>query len=101
MSGAVRSGWGRLDFGPQTALPLEHRFQDLPEPESDRLLLPFGNGRSYGDSCLNTGGALIECRDLDRFISFDTKAGVIRCEAGVQFAHILEITLPAGWIIPA
>ena len=101
MSGAVRSGWGRLDFGPQTALPLEHRFQDLPEPENDRLLLPFGNGRSYGDSCLNTGGALIDCRDLDRFISFDTKAGVMRCEAGVQFAHILELALPAGWIIPA
>ena len=64
-------------------------------------MLPFGNGRSYGDSCLNTGGALIECGNLDRFLSFDVDSGIIRCESGVQFAQILDLVVPAGWIIPA
>jgi FAD/FMN-containing dehydrogenase len=64
-------------------------------------MLPFGNGRSYGDSCLNTGGALIECGNLDRFLSFDVDKGIIRCESGVQFAQILDLVVPTGWIIPA
>jgi len=34
-------------------------------------ILPYGNGRSYGDSCLNPGGALLLTRSLDRFIAFD------------------------------
>ena len=63
-------------------------------------MLPFGNGRSYGDSCLNTGGALIECGSLDRFLSFDVDGGVMRCEAGVQFSRILDLAIPAGWILP-
>ena len=64
-------------------------------------MLPFGNGRSYGDSCLNTGGALIECGNLDRFLSFDVDNGTVRCEAGVQFSRILDLAIPAGWILPA
>lgn len=101
MSRAVTSGWGRLDFGPQRALPLEHRFQALPHAEPDGPLLPFGNGRSYGDSCLNTGGALVDCRALDRFIAFDRQSGVLRCEAGVLLSQILDLVVPAGWILPA
>ena len=101
MSACTHSGWGRLDFGLQKALRFEHRFQTLPDREDGLSILPFGNGRSYGDSCLNTGGALIECRNLDRFISFDHDTGVVRCEAGVLLSQILELALPAGWIVPA
>jgi FAD/FMN-containing dehydrogenase len=97
-----RTGWGRLNYGPQILLPFRNRHQALPVTEGDiKTLLPFGNGRSYGDSCLNTGGALIECRNLDHFISFDKDNGVLRCEAGVLFKEILDLIVPAGWIIPA
>jgi FAD/FMN-containing dehydrogenase len=101
MSMPVRSGWGRLDFGPQVALAFNHRSQPLPDWQGHGSILPFGNGRSYGDSCLNTGGALIECRRLDRFISFNRETGVMRCEAGILFAEILDLAVPAGWILPA
>jgi FAD/FMN-containing dehydrogenase len=101
MNQPVRSGWGRLDFGPQVALGLNHRSQPLPDWQGHGSILPFGNGRSYGDSCLNTGGALIECRRLDRFISFDRETGVMRCEAGILFAEILDLAVPSGWILPA
>jgi FAD/FMN-containing dehydrogenase len=67
----------------------------------DMSLLPFGNGRSYGDSCLNDGGALIDVRGLDRFIAFDPSTGILRCEAGVLLAEILELAVPQGWFVPA
>jgi FAD/FMN-containing dehydrogenase len=70
-------------------------------PQSDTPLLPYGLGRSYGDSCLNDHGALIHCRHLNRFIHFDENAGVLRCEAGVSLADILDFSVPRGWFLPA
>jgi FAD/FMN-containing dehydrogenase len=52
-------------------------------------VLPYGLGRSYGDSCLNDGGTLIITRALDRLIAFDAQRGEIECEAGVSLAHII------------
>ena len=63
-------------------------------------LLPFGHGRSYGDSCLNGGRELIECGRLDRILRFDESTGVVRCEAGVTLADLIEIFLPQGWFLP-
>src|ERR1022692_1470224 len=47
-------------------------------------LLPYGLGRSYGDSCLNDGRELIDCCPLNRILGFDEAAGMLRCEAGVS-----------------
>ena len=54
-------------------------------------------GRSYGDVCLNGGGTLLLTRGLDRFISFDSAARVLECEAGVLLSDIIKLTLPHGW----
>lgn len=63
-------------------------------------VLPFGYGRSYGDSCLNPGGALLDVAPLSRFIAFDSHSGVLRCEAGVTLADILALVVPRGWFLP-
>lgn len=63
-------------------------------------VLPFGYGRSYGDTCLNDGGTLIDTTGLSRFIRFDEESGVLRCEAGVSLGEILEISVPRGWFLP-
>jgi hypothetical protein len=57
-------------------------------------------GRSYGDSCLNNGGTLIDMSGLDRFISLDTSTGLLRCEAGITLGQILERLVPQGWFLP-
>jgi FAD/FMN-containing dehydrogenase len=62
--------------------------------------LPFGNGRSYGDVCLNEGGLLVQTRRLDRFIEFDPVAGIVECESGVLLSEIIELVLPRGWFPP-
>lgn len=71
-----------------------------PLPPSQHLLLPFGNGRSYGDVCLNEGGALLRTRRIDRFISFDRSTGRITCEGGVLLKEILDLVVPQGWFLP-
>jgi FAD/FMN-containing dehydrogenase len=54
-------------------------------------MLPFGFGRSYGDSCLNDNATLIDTTRLDRFIAFDEQNGELVCEAGVSLASILRL----------
>ena len=63
-------------------------------------LLAYGQGRSYGDSCLNDGGKLLRTAGLDRFISFDADSGVLRCEAGVTLGEILRLAVPRGFFLP-
>jgi len=63
-------------------------------------ILPRGLGRSYGDSCLNSNGILIDTTGLDKIIAFNNKTGLIRCEAGISFAEILEFLVTRGYFLP-
>jgi FAD/FMN-containing dehydrogenase len=63
-------------------------------------LLPYGLGRSYGDSCLNAGRELIDCRRLNRFLGFDESTGILRAEGGVSLSDIVDVFLPKGWFLP-
>ena len=100
MAQQVFTSWGRVTPGPHEALGLVSRHQALPLPADGTSVLPFGNGRSYGDSNLNPGAALLLGRQLDRFIAFDPATGVLRCEAGVLLEEIIKLVLPQGWFPP-
>jgi len=63
-------------------------------------LLPYGLGRSYGDSCLNAGRELIDCKRLNRILGFDELSGMLRCEGGVSLSDIIDVFLPKGWFLP-
>ncbi len=93
--------WGRYPQARQR-VRFQYRRQDplpLPADETESVL-PFGNGRSYGDVCLNDGATLIDARPLDRIIAFDPATSVLRCEAGVLLAEILTLGVPHGWFPP-
>jgi FAD/FMN-containing dehydrogenase len=79
---------------------MRDRTGGLPLPDDGRSVLPYGMGRSYGDSCLNDANMLIRARDLDRLIAFDPGSGLLRCEAGVTLAEIAEFSLPRGFFLP-
>jgi FAD/FMN-containing dehydrogenase len=95
--------WGRVvkrDY--PTARP---RFlADLPgivaDPARPATSLPVGMGRSYGDSCLNGGGGLIEMRGLDRIIEIDPEALTLRAQAGLTLSQALRLLVPRGLFIP-
>src|SRR5258708_15657152 len=63
-------------------------------------LLPYGLGRSYGDSCLNERRDLLDCSPLNRILSFDWESGRIRIEGGLSFADLLQVIVPHGWFLP-
>lgn len=92
------TSWGRAHPQPQHLVGLPHRHAALPADGAH--LLPFGNGRSYGDSNLNSDGHLLAGRQLDRFIDFDPATGRLRCEAGVLLSEILRLIVPQGWFLP-
>lgn len=95
MRGHGRS-WGRLPGAAQQLLPVRSRHDALPDLPS---MLPWGNGRSYGDSCRNDGGVLLDAGALDRYIAFDPATGVIDVEAGVLLSAIIDLALPNGWFL--
>lgn len=93
--------WGRYPKSEPAAVePVYWRSEPLRLDRFDRPVLPYGLGRSYGDSCLNDGGVLLDTLGLNRFISFDTDRGILRCEAGVTVDEILEVIVPHGWFLP-
>jgi FAD/FMN-containing dehydrogenase len=95
------TSWGRFPQIDQQGVNLEWRSDLLPEAiEGTESLLPYGNGRSYGDVCLNRGGTVLGTRSMNRFISFDPESGILRCESGVLLADILQLIVPAGWFLP-
>jgi FAD/FMN-containing dehydrogenase len=89
--------WGRYPTASQRLFPLDNRHTSLPPIEGS--LLPRGNGRSYGDSCLNDQGTLLMTRGLDRYIQFDPATGLLECEAGVLLSDILDLVVPQGWFL--
>lgn len=63
--------------------------------------LPYAYGKSYGDSCLNEGGTLIDTSGLNKFIEFDEQNGRIKCEAGVTLDDVLKVSFDKGYFIQA
>jgi FAD/FMN-containing dehydrogenase len=62
--------------------------------------LAVGLRRSYGDSCLNSDGVLIDTARLDRFMAFDPETGILRAEAGASLAEVLSLVVPHGFFLP-
>ncbi|MHB8354912.1 MAG: FAD-binding oxidoreductase, partial [Burkholderiales bacterium] len=91
--------WGRLRTPTASAMPV-HWIDSIPRLPDVQSLLPYGNGRSYGDSCLNEDGWLLDARGLNRFRSFDPVTGILNCEAGVLLTDILALIVPKGWFLP-
>jgi FAD/FMN-containing dehydrogenase len=63
-------------------------------------MLAFGQGRSYGDTCLNNGGILLDTAALSGSIEFDQERGTLRCDAGATLAEILKLIVPHNWFLP-
>lgn len=63
----------------------------------DGSLIAYGNGRSYGDSCQNGRGSVVDMRSLNRIRSFDGLTGVIEADAGVLLSDIIAYAAPHGF----
>lgn len=65
--------------------------------ENNNELIPCGNGRSYGDSALNT--TIVDVKPHDYFIDFNDETGLLHVQAGVLLSEILEAFVQRGWFL--
>ena len=102
--GVVRTAtsWGRLSDAPQQTIDLVDPRPALLQATLANALpgVAYGNGRSYGDACLNPDGHLWATRGLDHLIAFDLETGRLVCEPGVLLKDIMALTVPMGWMLP-
>jgi len=99
---APLSGWG---LRPTETCPAyrpedERDLRTLVEGSEEGTLIARGLGRSYGDAALNAEGAVVLSDRLDHLLDFDEATGVLRCQAAVSLADLIEIFLPRGWFFP-
>ena len=90
--------WGRNVHADRAALPA--RGVDAATFLPDTSWLPFGNGRSYGDSCHNDQGTLLDCRSFNRILGYDEDSRELTCEPGVLLSDILAFAMPKGLFLP-
>lgn len=96
--------WGRVPHAPQQGHGCGWR-SELAKAAARVVkghgsTLPYGNGRSYGDSCLASSDQVLTMRRLDRLIEADWAAGVVEVEAGMTLAELLALAIPRGWFLP-
>jgi len=100
---ASLTSWGNYPSAPQSAHPCHWQADVGPQwqrlTESHSTTLPFGNGRSYGDSCLAGSDHVLQLRPLNRFIEADWDNGELCAEAGVTLGEILQLAIPRGWFL--
>lgn len=96
------SGWGRFSsetspaYRPESWAALEAVVASAPE----RTVLPRGLGRSYGDSAVNGGGAVVLTERLGRILDFDEEGRSVTCEGGTSLAGLLSFLVPRGFFLP-
>lgn len=93
--------WGRYPDHPQQGHAVHWPNQVAPTVAAIAgdagSTLPFGNGRSYGDSCLASSDQVITLGALHRFIDADWQRGIVTAEAGVTLDALLGLCIPRGW----
>lgn len=92
--------WARYPRTRSILIRVGSREQAIPFDKFDLSFLPYGMGRSLGDSCLNDGNVLLTTAELNRMMSFDAATGLLIAEAGITLDAIMQVTIPRGWFLP-
>ena len=95
-----KSSWGMLSNDYHNVHKLYDRSTCTKIIEESSPGTAYGNGRSYGDVCLNPNGNLWETSSLNKFIKFDRHIGILECESGILLKDINKLTIPFGWMLP-
>ena len=63
-------------------------------------LIARGAGRSYGDAAQNAGGTVLDLTRLDRVVSIADEQALVRVQAGVTYARLLDALAARGLMLP-
>jgi len=82
MKSSYYSSWGNRGAVSHSVNTPSNISPDSISYESDSILV-YGQGRSYGDVCLNANNGLVDSRLLDRFVSYEETQLLVTCQSGV------------------
>jgi FAD/FMN-containing dehydrogenase len=68
--------------------------------QTEGSVLPYGNGRSYGDTCLPAAGGQVILRAEQSNVSFDRETGILVANAGMMISDIILQCGPLNWFVP-
>lgn len=92
------SSFGRIVPAERRAIGVDEAGARLRSGETPvQTMLPVGNTRSYGDSCHNDVGTLVDTREANRILSFDPDTGVFEAEPGIMLSDIIAHAGPHGF----
>lgn len=95
----VLTGWGRYPrFPSQVVEPTDYGAAQLLTPLHAGLIAR-GAGRAYGDAAIGEQVTLSTV-GFDRIRSFDARTGLMRAEAGVVLADIIDVAMARGHFPP-
>ena len=92
-----QTAWGRYPIIDATKIFFSNVKKIIPELTDKSDVIPYGNGRSYGDSALSDN--VVMMRGHEKFLSFDAHTGILHVQSGVLLSEILEVFLPRGWFL--
>ena len=93
------NSWGRNKFINSNFLEPKSKEEIKFLIKNKKSFLPFGNGRSYGDVCLNKQN-LISTKKLNKILNFDKKKGIIEVESGLLVSDLLPFILNENFFLP-
>lgn len=85
--------WGNYPKSDQNGHPFNKKYLNS-------SFLPFGRGRSYGDSCLNSSGKVLDSSENTSIISFDSSNGIIEVGSGTTFQMVASYVIPYSFFLP-
>lgn len=59
--------------------------------------IAYGNGRSYGDSCL--AKEVVKMKNHNLFLNFNSSSGLLHLQSGVLLSEILDVFVKKGWFL--
>jgi decaprenylphospho-beta-D-ribofuranose 2-oxidase len=98
---ALLTGWGRYPLSESDVYRPDKiaELQAVVTADASSLIAR-GAGRAYGDAALNDQNRVVDLTRLNRMLSFDAVSGLLRCEAGVTIAELIDVFLPRGFFPP-
>ena len=93
------TSWGRNKFIKPNFIEPETKDKLKNLIKKKKNFIAFGNGRSYGDVCLNKKN-IISTKKLNKIIGFDKKNGEIEVESGLLVSELLPVILENNYFLP-
>jgi len=93
--------FGRYPKANNSQIVKYHWYNDLLNiKDINGEILPYGLGKSYGDSCLLDNGTMLDISGINKFIDYDTSTGILTCYAGTTLAQCIDFLMPRGRFLP-